>query len=175
VGGGALDTRRGEVVNAAMPSPTRRLRFMLALLTALASPACAPSGAALTPKELDAHGVMSFKAPPEKVFKAALEALKVLGYEIAVEQPDKGLIVTKHRLVRDVAVGTSARTAVEVAYSRQYTIEIKGNAAGSRVIATPALFENADDISAKPVWDLESAGGEHELWKQLFAKIEQFN
>ena len=129
-------------------------------------------GVPMTPQEIDAHGVVSLKAPPDKVFKATLDALKVLDYEIALERADKGLIVTKHRLVRDTAVG-SAHAALELTYSRQYTIEIKGNAAGSRVIATPAVFENAADISTRPVWDLEGPLGERELWKQLFAKIEQ--
>ena len=155
---------------------TRALSTALALalvtLVTLVTSGCGSMGVALTPKEISAHGVMVFKAPPEKVFQAALDALKVLNYEIALERPDKGLIVTKHRLVRDTAVG-SATSAVEIAYSRQYTIEIKGNAAGCRVTATPAVFANAEDISAKEVWDLESSQGEHELWKQLFAKIEQ--
>ncbi len=157
----------------AMPlSPPRRLTLALAAALALATPACSSMGAALTQQEIEAHGIMSFKAPPEKVFKAALDALKVLDYEIAVERADKGLIVTKHHLVRDMAVG-SGNTAVEIAYARQYTIEIRGNAAGCRVTATPAVFANTEDISAKKVWDLESAQGERELWKQLFAKIEQ--
>ncbi len=158
-------------------SPTRpgyALARIAALVTAvaLAPLGCAGKGASLTPQEIDAHGIMAFKAPPEKVFQAAVDTLKVLGYEIALERPDKGLIVTKHRLVRDLAVG-SGNSAVEISYSRQYTIEIRGNAAGCRVTATPAIFENTSDISAKPVWDLESPLGEHELWKQLFAKIEQ--
>ena len=42
-----------------------------------------------------------------------------------------------------------------------------------RIKATPALFESATDISAKKVWDVDGPGGERELWKQLFAKIEQ--
>ena len=144
----------------------------LAAIFAAAAGCGASRGAVLTPQEIEAHGVTVVRASPDRVFKATLDALKTLDYEVALERPDKGLIVTKHRSVRDVAVGDS-HSAVQLSYSRQYTIEIKGNAAGCRVTATPAVFANAEDISAKEVWDLESSQGEHELWKQLFAKIEQ--
>jgi hypothetical protein len=156
----------------------RLRRPLLAPLAALALAATtagcgASQTATLTPQEIAAHGVAVLRGSTDQVFKATLDALKTLDYEIALERPDKGLIVTKHRSVRDVAVGSSS-AAVELSYSRQYTIEIKGAGGGSsRVTATPAVFENAADISARPVWDLEGPLGERELWKQLFAKIEQ--
>jgi hypothetical protein len=167
-----------------MPLPPRSSRLsalsrrlvlvaMGALLLAVGAGCGLSSGAALTPLEIDTHGVSVLKAPSDKVFKATLDALKVLNYEIALERPDKGLIVTKRKSVRDVAVG-SYSAAVELSYTRQYTIEIKETGGGTaRVRATPAIFENAADISARPVWDLDSPLGERELWKQLFAKIEQ--
>jgi len=166
---------------AAMLLSSRITRLRRSLLAALAATALAATtagcgasqGAVLTPQEIEAHGVAFIRGPTDKVFQAALDALKTLDYEIALERPDKGLIVTKHRSVRDVAVGSS-HAAVELSYSRQYTIEIRTAGGGSsRVTATPAVFENAADISARPVWDLESPLGERELWKQLFAKIEQ--
>jgi hypothetical protein len=148
---------------------------MVAVLAALAlsaAPGCGASGAALTPHEIEAHGITVLRGPPDKVFKASVDALKVLGYEIAVEQPDKGLIVTKQKSMPDVSM-RSADT-VALAYARQYTVEIRGGGGGTtRVKATPAVFENAADISSKSVWDLESPLGERELWKLLFAKIEQ--
>jgi hypothetical protein len=143
-----------------------------AVFVAAAAPGCATTAAPMTPQEISAHGVLLLRFPPDKVFKACMEALKAVGYEIEVESPDKGLIVTKHRSVmRDVPPG---KNGVELSYSRQYTVQIKSAGGGaSRVTATPAFFENATDVSSKPVWDLESTLGERELWKQLFAKIEQ--
>lgn len=152
------------------PSPARRLlRAAAAIALALAiapAPGCgAASPRALTPQEIDAHGVIVLRASPERVFKASVEALKALGYEIETETPEKGLVVTKRR---------SMPSATEHNYFRQYTLEIKSGGGGtSRVRATPALFDNEENISAKKVWDLESSLGEHEMWKQLFARIEQ--
>ena len=141
---------------------------------ALAATGCGGAGgAALTPKEIDAHGIIVLRSSPEKAFKASAEALKALGYELGVEEPEKGLLVTKRRSIAGIAADT-AGAASERSYFRQYTIEIKSGGGGTtRVKVTPALFESADDISAKKVWDLESPVGERELWKQLFAKIEQ--
>ncbi len=161
-----------------MPSPivsgSRRVLFA-AIFAALSatSAGCATTAAPMTPQEIAANGTNLLRSPPDKVFKACLEALKAVGYEIEVESPDKGLIVTKRRSVmREVAA--PAKGGVEPSYSRQYTVQIKSAGGGaSRVTATPAFFENATDISSKPVWDLESTLGERELWKQLFAKIEQ--
>src|SRR5580692_987765 len=108
-----------------------------ALMIAAAVPGCAPSAGVMTPREIDAHGVIVLRFPPDKVFKACLEALKSVGYEIEVESPDKGLIVTKRRsIMRD--------SPKEASYSRQYTIQVKSaGGLASRVTATPAMFENA--------------------------------
>lgn len=145
----------------------------LAAITAAAAGCGASQGAFLTPQEVDAHGVTVLRGAPEKVFRATIDALKTLDYEVALARPDQGVIVTKRRSVREIAVG-NAHAAAQLSYSRQYTIEIKDAGGGSsRVIATPAVFENAADISARPVWDLDGPVGERELWKQLFAKIEQ--
>jgi len=149
-----------------------------------AVPACSagiqgPQPATLTPQEVETNGTGVFRASSEQVFKACVEALQVLGYELAVEREDKGLIITKRKLVRDVAVGravggpmVATSQAVSLAYYRQYTLEIRPAPDGSvRVVATPAVFENAVDISAQPVWDLDSPGGERALWQQLFTRI----
>jgi hypothetical protein len=161
-----------------LASGPRRVLFAAIFASAAALSAlttvtgCAPGPGAMTPQEIEAHGIMIVRAPPEKTFKACMEALKAVGYEIEVESPDKGLIITKRRsIMRDVPVTAKGP---ELSYSRQYTVQIKSAGGGaSRVTATPAMFENATDVSRKPVWDLDSTLGEHELWKQLFAKIEQ--
>ncbi len=136
------------------------------------APACVGGGTALTAHEVDTHGIVVLRAPAERAFKASAEALKALGYELDVENPEKGLLVTKRRSL--AGLPTDGAGASERAYFRQYTIEIKSGGGGTaRVKATPAIFESETDISAKKVWDLESPTGERELWKQLFAKIEQ--
>jgi hypothetical protein len=140
----------------------------LLVALALAAIACGP-GVVLSPDEVKHHGVMLLRAPPDKAFQASVEALKALGYEIAVESVDKGLIVTKKKGLPEL----SAANPNGGTYSRQYTIEIKDAAGSSRVTATPAIFENEADVSSKKIWDLEGPLGERELWKQLFAKIEQ--
>jgi hypothetical protein len=148
--------------------PRRHVLVATAAL-ALASllPACSPYGA-LSPSEIQKNGVLILRAPPARAFKASLEALKGLGYEIAVEDPDKGLIVTKRKGLLELSAKDNAN------YGRQYTIEIKGAGGGSRVTATPAIFDNDTDVSqTKKLFDIEGPLGERELWKQLFAKIEQ--
>jgi hypothetical protein len=148
-------------------SGPRRLASLVLAAVVLAAAACGAAGG-LPPKEIDAHGVVVLRASPEKVFKASAEALKALGYELEIERPEKGLLVTKRR---SIAVDAPA-AATEHAYFRQYTIEIRGGGGGTvRVRATPALFEDEKDVSDKRPWDLESPLGERELWKQLFAKI----
>jgi hypothetical protein len=175
-----LDTRRAGVVNipAMTPRPDRIARSLrwaartAAVIALAAAPGCGGSLAVLTPQEVQAHGVVVVRAAPERVFKASLGALKALGYEIAEESAEKGLIVTKRRSVPGIAEGSAEGAGHD--YFRQYTIEIRGGGGGtSRVKATPAIFDSGDDISARKVWDLESPVGERELWKQLFAKIEQ--
>jgi hypothetical protein len=156
-----------------IPVSLRWATRVAAVIALAAPPGCGGSLGALTPQEIQAHGIVMVRAAPERVFKASLDALKTLGYEIAEESPDKGLIVTKRRSLPSLAEGSAPGATVHD-YYRQYTIEIRGAGGGtSRVKATPAIFDGGDDVSARKVWDLESPVGERELWKQLFAKIEQ--
>jgi hypothetical protein len=148
--------------------PLGRRRALATLALAMAAAACGP-GVALSPAEIKNHGIVVLRAPPDKAFQASVEALKTLGYEIAVESADKGLIVTKRKGLPDL----SAVNPNGGPFSRQYTIEIRDAGGSSRITATPAIFENETDISGKKVWDIDGPVGEHELWKQLFAKIEQ--
>jgi hypothetical protein len=156
-------------MNPPPPSGLRRLATAALAAIVLGAAACG-AAVGLPPKEVEAHGMVVLRAPAEKVYKASAEALKALGYELEVESPQKGLLVTKRRSIAIDGPGG----AVEHAYSRTYTIEIRSGGGGTaRVKATPAVFEDDKDVSAKRAWDLESPLGERELWKQLFAKIEQ--
>jgi hypothetical protein len=150
----------------ALSSWLRGPAFCLALVAAIA--ACAP-GKALSPEEIKEHGTVTLRTPAEKAYRAVHEALKALGYEIEEETPDKGLIVTKRRPIPDLSVASTTGGM----FSRRYTIEIKDFGGMSRVTATPAIYENDKDVSARKLWDLEGGLGERELWKQLFAKVEQ--
>jgi hypothetical protein len=156
-------------MNPSPPSGLRRLASAAVAAIAIAAAACA-AAVGLPPKEIEAHGVVVLRAPAEKVYKASAEALKALGYELEVEQPEKGLIVTKRRSIAMDGPGG----ATEHAYFRTYKIEIRSGGGGTaRVKATPAMFEDEKNVSDKRAWDLDGPLGEHELWKQLFAKIEQ--
>lgn len=149
---------------------------------AVATPACVHESpriavSPLTPKDIEVHGTATFQATEEKVFQASLDALKVLGYNIAAERKDKGLIITKRKFVgeisRSVRTSQNSATGTSTVYTRQYTLEIKPGPTGStRVVATPQVFENDVDLSAKPVWVFDGPAGELTFWKQLFTQIQ---
>ncbi len=124
-------------------------------------------GKVLSADEVKAHGVLILRTSPPKAFKASLEALKQLGYEIAVEDLEHGLIVTKRKSLPDLSVANNTT------FMKQYTIEVRDAGGASRITATPAIFAGDVDASSRKLWDLDGPLGERELWKQLFAKIEQ--
>jgi hypothetical protein len=127
---------------------------------------CTP-GPVITPEEVKSHGTIVLRTTGEKAFKASLEALKQLGYEIAIEDLTKALIVTKRKNLPDLSAANGAL------YTKQYTIEVRDTGGATRVTATPAIFRNDVDVSEKKVWELDGPIGERELWRQLLAKIEQ--
>jgi hypothetical protein len=165
-----------------MHRPPRLLRtFLLALLAVTApSLACGPRGAAMTPELIDTAGAHTFDAPLAATFEATIGALKTLGYEIAVANPEKGSIKTGRKYLRSHGqastvggpYGATSTVAVTDA-SRQYYITLSAEGdARTRVVAAPKVFMGNNDISNQEVWALEGPNGEHELWKQLFAEIQ---
>jgi hypothetical protein len=126
----------------------------------------------MTPAEIQTNGTHTFSAPPEKVFQAAQSALKAEGYEIVTANEEKGLIKTNRKFVRADAVGNaSSASAVEV--TRQYILTITPDQkGGTKVEATPKVFQGEADLSEKSVWVIEGEVGERALWKRLFKEID---
>ncbi len=160
-----------------MRAPTLALA---AILSASVPAACKPGGtqgATLTPGEIAESGTHTFSASGKATFEAMLNALAAEGYEVAVSDEAKGIIVTKRKLVGQrahaQAAGGSAQ-AVGFAYSRSYEIQLAAQGDTTQVTAKPRVFENEIDISDKPVWMLDGAAGERALWKQLFDRTAQF-
>ncbi len=161
----AVQRARASLVGAARAALTA-LTLGAAAASSMASTACSP-GAAMSADEVKHHGVLLLRTTGEKAFKASIEALKSLGYEIAIEAPEKGMIVTKRKGMADLTI------ALNTPITKQYTVVVFDAGGAVRITATPALFENDVDVSSRKLWDLDGPVGERELWRQLFAKIEQ--
>lgn len=131
-------------------------------------------GALLTQAELTDYGSRSFDAPRDRVFKASVGALRSQGYEIAVENPETGLIKTTRKVIRADAESTSSRSASAVSITRTYALRIEEMTPGkSRVTASPRVFRGDEDLSDGPVWALEGQAGERQLWANLFREIQE--
>ena len=149
-----------------MPRAVRRLLPAVALVSGCVF------GAQLTPEEIRARGTRHFDAPPDKVFTAAISALQSQGYEIAVAEPDKGILRTARKLVRAAATG-GAGYAQAVAITRQYHLTVKADGEGTKVVARPKVFQGDADLSDGSVWQLDCAAGERTLWDRLFREIQE--
>ena len=157
----------------------------IVFLSLLAISSCATTmqsdGELMTTAHIAAHGTRTFDAPPSKVFAAAIQALQADNYEVALQNVDKGLIVTRRKRIRtetdtsayETSTGYAASSRA-VTYYRQFTITITANGPnGSVLVATPSLFANDNDISDKPLWVLGTRDGEYALWTRLFDHVSQ--
>ncbi|WP_143195374.1 hypothetical protein [Archangium sp. Cb G35] len=126
-------------------------------------------GSIISDKEVADHGTKSFNAPREKVFAAAAASLQSMGFAVAIQNPEKGLIQTDRKLIRVDAARTAPGQAVGITYTRQYVLRFTENGGTTAVSATPRLFENDIEISDKPIWSMQ---GEQQLWKQLFTDMD---
>jgi len=127
-------------------------------------------GQPLTPADIQQHGTKVFDAPSSDVLEAAVAALEAQGYEIARKDAEKGIIQTKPKLVRAAARG-SAEGSTAIEYTRRYRLRLSAKGKGTEVAAKPSVFAGSSDISQKEVWAIQGAGGEIELWNQLFREI----
>jgi hypothetical protein len=116
-------------------------------------------GGALTPGEIGRSGARVFEAPPEHVFSACLGILRADGYEIASSDAEKGVIVTKPMPFESEGGATA----------RGYRVTVSAEGKGSKVVATPVLYSDERDVSAKEVWDVDA---ERTQWAQLFADVD---
>jgi hypothetical protein len=127
----------------------------------------ATQGAQMTRQEVLTFGTRHYRPPASEVYKAALGALRALGYEIASEAPDRGIIVTGRKVV-NAAPGGYGQVIV---HARQFMVRLYTDDQARDVVvsAVPKVFEGDFDISEKPVWNLD---GEREIWRQLFAQMD---
>jgi len=124
-------------------------------------------GSLMTTQEIDTYGSKDFSAPPHKVFEAVKAALRTQNFDIAMENPEKGLIKTNRRLIRAAAMGHQA-----IDYTRAYIARITPlPSGGARVSLEPRVFAGEDDLSGKQIWVLEGDEGERLLWTRMFRDI----
>jgi hypothetical protein len=142
------------------------------LVVAVLAFVLAACGAAMTPAEIQTNGTHSFNAPMDKVFAAAKGALLTEGYEIATENPEKGVIKTKRKLVRADASMQGPGTATAVEVTRQYIVRLTSDGGRTQVTAEPKVFQGDADLSDGSVWALDGDQGERALWQRLFREIE---
>jgi hypothetical protein len=132
-------------------------------------------GSLMTPQEVAAHGTMVVPGDVPHAYHASVDALRALGYEIAVERPERGLVISGRQPLGSVARvsgGSYSATGSSVTYYRQFTIQVDEQPGGNvRVVATPAVFEGNADISSGEVWALEGPQGERAKWDELFQNI----
>jgi hypothetical protein len=149
------------------------VRAALAGLAVFASSGCVVvSGAPMTPQVIQEAGTHTFAAPLPKVFAATKSALESEGYPIALAAIDKGLIKTGQRTIRAVAQG-NAYSAVAVEITRQYVVHVTQSGGATVVVAEPRIFQGNDELTDRPIWDLDSPAGERALWQRLFRDVQE--
>jgi hypothetical protein len=133
---------------------------------------CAMFGANLTQQELTTYGTKTLAKPLPDTFKATIGALKVMGYQIAVEDAAKGIIKTERKVIRANAIGNSTSASATNIY-RQYSLKLGESEPGkTAVTATPYVFIGERNVSEDKVWVIEGPEGERQLWSSLFKEIE---
>jgi hypothetical protein len=129
---------------------------------------CASNGAVLTQQEVETYGRHRFEVDPNRVFDAALGALRSEGYGIAYSQREAGLIKTTRKHVGYYVQGRWG----SVATYRQFQINIRPLSPGvTEVTAVPFLFIGESNVSNQDFWNLDA---ERSGWTTLFGEIEQF-
>jgi hypothetical protein len=125
-------------------------------------------GVTMTRDEVLHFGTRRYKSQPASVYKAAVGALRVLGYDIINESPEKGVIVTGRKLVR---IQPNIWFGGATTHTRQFVVRLFTDPDTNEVVVTalPKVFENDVDISERPVWDLR---GERQIWAQLFQQMD---
>jgi hypothetical protein len=174
-----LDPTQSVTPPDAGRNPTMTTRLASIAFPLLLAAGCAHSGSSakgenehhMDAEEVSAHGSRAFKGTMDKVFQATIDALKSEGYEVVVQNPEKGLIRTNRRDVRTVAHAGYA-VAVAVTYTRQYVVNLTLDAEGVRVSATPHIFANGEEMNGD-VWQIQGPQGERALWDRLFKTLEE--
>lgn len=157
-------------------APTFLYRFnkLVVVLVAAGGIAACTHGQVLTQGEIGRSGSRQFSVPQDKAFYASVGALKVEGYDVDTADVEKGVIVTKPKLVRASARTTpsgNVAPAQFIEYQRRYRVTVVPQDGGARVIAEPSLAKGDRDISKDEVWDLDGPDGEKAQWDNLFDDI----
>ena len=138
----------------------------LALWLAIAG--CASNGAVLSRQEVESYGRHRFQADPNRVYDAAMGALRAQGYGIAYSQREAGLIKTVRKHVGYYMAGRGA----SVSTYRQLQLNLQPVSPGvTDVIAVPFLFIGETNVSDQDYWDVTA---ERNGWTALFGEMEQF-
>ena len=126
-------------------------------------------GERMTTEEVQKFGTHVVSAPKEKVYKAVTGTLQSLGFNIAVEDQDKGIIKTDRKLIRAGSNGDNA-----VGYYRRYDLKITELPDGKfQIVANPKIYAGDNDLSNESDWVLDGPQGERVLWKSLFKDIDE--
>lgn len=150
----------------------RRSSFLLLAVVPLLGGACA-SGQYLTRSEIESHGTRVYAVESRALADAAARTLQVMGYEVALSDPERGLVKTGRKLIRAQAIGGPGGAQSSGIY-RQYQIAISpAGEAGSRIEVTPSVFVGERDMSREDVWVIEGPEGERQLWDDYFRELEQ--
>jgi hypothetical protein len=158
-----------------------RLGLVISLMTMFAcgGPNVAVRGDTMTPAEISEHGSHVYHAPLADVVRAGVAALSSIGYEIASADAERGLVVTRPKLVHSsttsaaaVGGGQARGIAVTRDYYRRYKLIMREQDGATTVAAEPSMFEGSQDISSMPIWALAGGAGERTLWDQLFKEMD---
>lgn len=158
-----------------MSTRERPLKWLLLVALWMAAPAVTAgcvSGKQLTAKDIDTHGTRTYDKPMDAVMKAAAQALAGEGYEIAIVNPEKGILKTARKRLGTQATG-NANSANVVTYSRVFMLRFNDVAGKTKVVATPSVYANDNDLSAGAVWVIEGPQGEVGHWQRLFKGIDE--
>lgn len=122
----------------------RRSVVAIAFVASLA--AC---GRPVTPAELAAYQEHSYAGHSrDEVFKAAVVALKTLGYDVVSVDAASGRVKTAPKVVAVHAARTSAYTAVAASESVAWTLDVASAVGGARVHAVPRLYSAGRSVDA---------------------------
>lgn len=121
----------------------RRARVHLVVGLVLALTACAP---ALTPADIDQYGTRTYAATSRaQAFRAAVSALRSLGYETAVVDESAGRIKTTPKLLVVHASGNQYG-ARATGSSLAWDVDVTASSATAVVSARPRGYEGGQSI-----------------------------
>jgi hypothetical protein len=164
----------GYLRSTHISSTITRAAFAGVLVVLLGACSAGPSQALgrIDAAEITTHGTATYLADKAKVFEACLGALKVLGYEVAVAQPEKRLIVTSRKETGSFArFNGSGSAAVRSSVAQQYALHVDAlGPAETRVVAVPAFFLNEAEMSGERLV-LDGPGGIRTSWGSLFNQV----